>query len=174
MTSKERAKLKAAAANTDTILQIGKNPIGDAIIKQIDDALNARELIKIRVLETCELLPSEAARAICGRVDCETVQVIGSRIVLFKRRSGDDKKPSLLDETKPEGKSSDDGRSGKRNAKGRSVTNASDNKFGKSFSARERKPQKNEQYKSGQKGRSGSKRGGQKNGKKSGDFRRGF
>lgn len=176
MTSKERAKLKSVAANTDTILQIGKNPIGDAIIKQIDDALNARELIKIRVLETCELLPLEAAQAICEEVRCEIVQVIGSRIVLFKRRSGSDKKPSLLDEAKPEKKSADSGLSDKGNVKSRSATNASKNKFGKGVSGRERKPQKNEQYKSGsgQKGRSGAVHSGQKNGKKSGNFRRGF
>lgn len=176
MTSKERAKLKSVAANTETILQIGKNPIGDAIIKQIDDALSARELIKIRVLETCEMLPLEAAQAICGEVRCEIVQVIGSRIVLFRRRSGNDKKPSLLDEAKPEKKSASEGRAGKNAAPNRSGRDGSKNKFGKSASGQERKPQKNEQYRSGtgKKGRSGTERSSQKNGKKSGNFRRGF
>ena len=169
MTSKERAKLKSAAANTETIMQIGKNPINDAGIKQIDDALNARELIKIRVLETCEMLPLEAAQAICEEVRCEIVQVIGSRIVLFKRRSAGDKKPSLLDEAKPEKKS------GGNNAKNRSTGDASKKKVVKGVSGRERKPQKNEQYKGiGQKGRGGTGRSGQKNGKKSGNIRRGF
>ncbi len=170
MTSKERAKLKSVAANTDTILQIGKNPIGDAILKQIDDALNARELIKIRVLETCEMLPSEAAQAICGKVRCEVVQVIGSRIVLFKRRSGNDKKPSLLDEAGTEKKTASENRGGKGAAK-----SGLSNKYGKNASGRERKPQKNEQYRygSGQNGRSGAARSAQKNGKKSGNFRRG-
>ena len=169
MTSKERAKLKSAAANTETIMQIGKNPINDAGIKQIDDALNARELIKIRVLETCEMLPLEAAQAICEEVRCEIVQVIGSRIVLFKRRSAGDKKPSLLDEAKPEKKS------GGNNAKNRSAGDASKKKVAKGVSGRERKPQKNEQYKGiGQKRRGGAGRSGQKNGKKSGNIRRGF
>lgn len=97
MTSKERAKLKSIASNMDTILQIGKNPIGDTLIKQVTDALKAREMIKIRVLDTCELSPMEAAQAVAEEADCEVVQVIGSRIVLFKRRKKGDKKGSFLD-----------------------------------------------------------------------------
>ena len=169
MTSKERAKLKSVAANTETIMQIGKNPINDAGLKQIDDALNARELIKIRVLETCEMLPPEAAQAICGEIRCEIVQVIGSRIVLFRKRSAGDKKPSLLEDAKPEKSGSGD------NAKNRSAGDASKKKAVKGVSGRERKPQKNEQYKgNGQNRRGGSGRSGQKNGKKSGNIRRGF
>lgn len=102
MTSKERAKLKSIAANTDTIFQIGKNPLSDSFVKQVRDALAARELIKIRVLETCEMLPGEFAQAVSEEAGCEVVQVIGSRVVLFKRRSKADKKPSLLDEEKQE------------------------------------------------------------------------
>lgn len=98
MTSKERAKLKSIAANEETILQIGKNPLSEAFIKQVRDALKARELIKIRVLETCEMLPAEAAQVISEEVGCEMVQVIGSRVVLFQKRPKSDKKPSLLDE----------------------------------------------------------------------------
>ena len=102
MTSKERAKLKSAAANTETIFQIGKNPLDDNFVKQVKDALTARELIKIRVLETCEMLPMEFAQEIADQARCEVVQVIGSRVVLFRKRSKDDKKPSLLDEPKQE------------------------------------------------------------------------
>ncbi len=102
MTSKERAKLKSIAANTETIFQIGKNPLSDAFVKQVKDALAARELIKIRVLETCEMLPMEFAQAAAEEAGCEVVQVIGSRVVLFKKRSKEDKKPSLLDEPKQE------------------------------------------------------------------------
>lgn len=102
MTSKERARLKSVAANEETILQIGKNPVGEAFIKQVRDALRARELIKIRVLETCEMLPMEAAQAIAEEAGCEVVQVIGSRVVLFQRRPKSDKKPSLLDEKQEE------------------------------------------------------------------------
>ena len=97
MTSKERAKLKSIASNMETIFQIGKNPIGDTLIKQVRDALKAREMIKLRVLESCELTPREAAEALAQAVNCEVVQVIGSRIVLFKRRDTSDKKASYLD-----------------------------------------------------------------------------
>lgn len=97
MTSKERAKLKAIAANEDTIFQIGKNPLSDAFVKQVRDALAARELIKIKVLETCEMLPAEFAQAVAEEAGCEVVQVIGGKVVLFKRRSKSDDKPSLLD-----------------------------------------------------------------------------
>ena len=100
MTSKERAKLKSIASNMETIFQIGKNPIGDTLIKQVRDALKAREMIKLRVLESCELSPREAAETLAETVNCEVVQVIGSRIVLFKHRDKSDKKASYLDEVK--------------------------------------------------------------------------
>ena len=100
MTSKERAKLKSIASGMETIFQIGKNPIGDTLIKQVRDALKARELIKLRVLESSELTPREAAEALAEAVNCEVVQVIGSRIVLFKRRDKSDKRASYLDEVK--------------------------------------------------------------------------
>lgn len=104
MTSKERAKLKSIASNTDTILQIGKNPIGDTFLKQVGDALAARELIKIHVLETCELSPAEAAKALSEALGCETVQVIGSKVVLFSRRKKGDKRGSYLDKDGGAGK----------------------------------------------------------------------
>lgn len=99
MTSKERAKLRSIASSMDTILQIGKNPISPELLKQVDDALTAREMIKIRALETSELSPAECAEKISAEISCEVVQVIGSRIVLFRRRPKKDKKPSYLDET---------------------------------------------------------------------------
>lgn len=105
MTSKERAKLKSIASNMDTILQIGKNPIGDTFLKQVVDALKAREMIKIHVLETCELTPFEAANALAEAVGCEVVQVIGSKVVLFQQRKKDDKKGSYLDKEDKENKS---------------------------------------------------------------------
>ena len=51
LTSKQRAQLRGLANSLDTILQVGKDGIGDNLIKQADDALEARELIKGRVLE---------------------------------------------------------------------------------------------------------------------------
>lgn len=105
MTSKERAKLRSIASNMDTILQIGKNPIGDTFLKQVGDALKAREMIKIHVLETCELTPFEAANALAEAVGCEVVQVIGSKVILFRQRKKDDKKGSYLDKEDKDNKS---------------------------------------------------------------------
>lgn len=116
MTSKDRAKLKAIAARTETILQIGKNPIGETFVKQVRDALKARELIKIHVLETCELTPNETALALAEAAECEVVQVIGSRVVLFKQRKKGDEKGSYLEETGQKKKPNEKSRLEKRSA----------------------------------------------------------
>ena len=82
--SKRRAELRAQANKLDTILQIGKDGITDNVLRQIDEALEARELIKIRVLESAMLTAREASDIICGKITCEPVQCIGTRIVLFR------------------------------------------------------------------------------------------
>ncbi|MBE7056275.1 MAG: ribosome assembly RNA-binding protein YhbY [Ruminococcaceae bacterium] len=87
LTSKQRAKLRSQANDMETILQVGKDGIGDTLLKQIDDALTAREMIKIRVLNNQELTSREIADEISSQVDCDVVQVIGTRIVLFRRNS---------------------------------------------------------------------------------------
>ena len=63
LTSKQRAKLRAMGNPLDTIFQIGKGGIGAETVKQIANALEARELIKARVLETCDYTAREAADA---------------------------------------------------------------------------------------------------------------
>lgn len=86
ITSKQRAKLKGIAMNIDTIFQIGKGGISDNLIKQVDDALEAREIIKLRVLENCmEYSPREAGNILAEKTDSELVQTIGSKIVLYRR-----------------------------------------------------------------------------------------
>ena len=92
LTSKQRAQLRALANNMDTILQVGKGGIGEQLLKQVSDALLARELIKLRVLETCEYSPREAAEQIAAQTGSELVFVIGSRFVLYKRHP---KKPVI-------------------------------------------------------------------------------
>lgn len=89
LTSKQRAKLKGIASNYDTIFQIGKSGIGDALITQINDALRARELIKLRVLENSGYTAREAADEIAEKTKSDVVLVIGSRFVLFKRNPKD-------------------------------------------------------------------------------------
>ena len=85
LTSKQRAALRGMANTIDTILQVGKGGVNDAVIKQADDALTARELIKGRVLETAPEFARETAAQIAQRTGSEVVQVIGTRFVLYRR-----------------------------------------------------------------------------------------
>lgn len=91
LTSKQRAKLRGLANSMDTILQVGKGGIGDALIKQVDDALNARELIKMRVLETAPAFARETAEELAQKTRSEVVFVIGTRFVLYRRNPKDPK-----------------------------------------------------------------------------------
>ena len=85
LTSKQRAFLRASANTLNPILHVGKGEISPAMIKQADDALTARELLKGRVLETYANTPREAAEAIAAQVQAEVVQVIGRTFVLYRR-----------------------------------------------------------------------------------------
>lgn len=84
MTSKQRAYLKSLAVNLDTIFQIGKSGVSQELCTQLLNALNARELIKIKILESCPVSPKEAAELIANEIGAEVVQVIGMKIVLFR------------------------------------------------------------------------------------------
>lgn len=95
LTSKQRAQLRGMANTMETILQIGKTGISDQTIKQIDDALVARELIKIRTLETSPLSSRKSADLVAEKVGADVVQVIGSKIVLY-RESKDNKQIYLV------------------------------------------------------------------------------
>ncbi|MDR2932621.1 MAG: YhbY family RNA-binding protein [Oscillospiraceae bacterium] len=85
ITSKQRAALRALANKMDTILQVGKSGIIETTVVQVDDALTARELIKLRVLETCPLSAKEAAQELAEKTKADIVQVIGMRFVLWRR-----------------------------------------------------------------------------------------
>ena len=84
LTSKQRAQLRGMAATMDTILHVGKDGIGDNLVKQVNDALEARELIKGRVLENSMYTAREAAEELRVKARCEVVQVIGSKFVLYR------------------------------------------------------------------------------------------
>ena len=84
LTSKQRAQLRGLANTIDTIIHIGKDGIGENLVKQTDDALEARELIKGRVLENSLLTAREAAEELAVAARCEVVQVIGSKFVLYR------------------------------------------------------------------------------------------
>ena len=96
LTSKQRAQLRGLANGIDTILQVGKDGIGENLIKQADDALEARELIKCRVLETSEYTAREAADALAQATRSEVVQVIGTKFVLYRQSHRKDKKDKIV------------------------------------------------------------------------------
>ncbi len=85
LSSKQRAQLRGIAMTEDTIIQIGKAGITENTVTEVNNALAARELIKGRVLENSLLTAAEAANALAEACVAETVQVIGSKFVLFKR-----------------------------------------------------------------------------------------
>ena len=84
LTSKQRAQLRGMAATMDTTLHVGKDGISENLIKQADDALEARELIKGRVLENSMYTAREAAEELSVATRSDVVQVIGSKFVLFR------------------------------------------------------------------------------------------
>jgi len=85
MTSKERAALRAQANSLEALFQVGKGGISDALIKQTDDALTARELIKLKVLrETCPDTPREVAECLALKTNAEVVGVIGGVMILYR------------------------------------------------------------------------------------------
>ena len=92
LTSKQRAKLKSVGANTDALYQMGKNDIDENYIIQINAALDAKELIKIKVLENALYTAREAAENLAERTDSEVVQVIGSKILLYRKSRKSDKR----------------------------------------------------------------------------------
>ena len=97
LTSKQRAQLRGMAANLDTIVPVGKDGIGDNLVKQVNDALEARELIKGRVLENSMYTAREAAEELKVAARCEVVQVIGSKFVLFRYQHNKDKRKIELE-----------------------------------------------------------------------------
>lgn len=85
LTSKQRANLRAQANKLETILQVGKSGVGDALVKQVDDALTAREMVKLRALETAPELARGTAEQLAQLTGSEVVQVIGTRFILYRR-----------------------------------------------------------------------------------------
>lgn len=91
MTSKQRAYLRGLSNRIEAIFQIGKNGTNDNLIKQLDDALEARELIKITVLETAPDSAKALSFEISEKTNSIVVQVIGNKITLFRQKKKDSK-----------------------------------------------------------------------------------
>ena len=85
MTGKERANWRAKANHLEPLFQVGKGGMSDMLIKQTDDALRARELIKVKVLlESSPITPRETADQLAAATGAEVIQVIGGVIVLYR------------------------------------------------------------------------------------------
>ena len=96
ITSKQRASLRKLGHDLDTIYQIGKGGMGEEMLKGISDALEARELIKLRTLDNCEYSSKEAANLIAEAVGADVVSVVGSRFVLYKQSSKEKNRKIVL------------------------------------------------------------------------------
>lgn len=96
LTSKQRAYLRGLANTLEPIVIIGKDGIGENLVKQANDALEARELIKCRVLENSMLTAREACDTLSVLTRSEQVQVIGTRFVLYRPTHRKDKKDRIL------------------------------------------------------------------------------
>ena len=113
MTGKERAAFRSQANTLEPLFQIGKGGMSDAIIKQTDDALRARELIKVKVLlESTPITPRQAADELAAATGAEVIQVIGGVIVLWRyspelhgeKKAGEpNKRPATKKEAKKQG-----------------------------------------------------------------------
>lgn len=84
LTSKQRAQLRGMANTLDSIFQIGKGGVNEQLIRQVDETLEKRELIKLTTLENCFQSAKEAAEIIAKGTNSEVVQVIGRKFVLYR------------------------------------------------------------------------------------------
>ena len=103
LTSKQRAQLRGLANGIETILQVGKDGIGENLVKQAGDALEARELIKGKVLDNnLEYDARRAAEELAKATRSEVVQVIGPKVVLYRESHAKpkEKRIALLRERK--------------------------------------------------------------------------
>jgi len=94
ITGKQRSFLKKMAHNLDPIVHVGKNGATDSVIKQIDDILETRELVKVKLLESSDLDSRETGNDIAGRLAAEFIQSIGGIFVIY-RESIDNKQIQL-------------------------------------------------------------------------------
>ena len=96
LNSKQRAWLRSQANSLDPVFQVGKGEIDDSVVKATADCLAARELIKMKVLETSVYSAREAAELLAEKTGAEVVQVIGSKFVLFLKKKKESRFDDLL------------------------------------------------------------------------------
>lgn len=92
LTGKQRSYLRSLAHNLDPIFQIGKNGIEENFLIQVDEALEARELVKIKILNNSDFEAREASDLLCEKLKCEGIQAIGKKFVIYRKSF---KKPKI-------------------------------------------------------------------------------
>lgn len=92
ITTKQRAYLRSLAQKLTPLFQVGKNGLEENFLKQLDEALEVRELIKINVLNNSDLETRAASDIICGQLGCEGIQAIGNKVVIYRQST---KKPTI-------------------------------------------------------------------------------
>lgn len=85
LTSKQRSFLRSLGNNIEPIMQIGKEGVSEQFIKQVDEALEARELVKISVLRNSLMDTREACNVICQSIGSDPVQVIGNKFIVYRK-----------------------------------------------------------------------------------------
>ncbi len=85
ITSKQRSYLKRMGHDLDPVVYIGKNDLTDNVIKEIDNLLEARELVKVKIQEGSQMQPKQTANEIAEILGAEFVQAIGRRFILYRR-----------------------------------------------------------------------------------------
>ena len=90
ITTKQRAFLRGLGNALEPVMQIGKDGVTENTVKALSDLLEARELVKIKVLQNCELTPKEIMAVLCDKTGADPVQVIGSKLIVFRRSSKKD------------------------------------------------------------------------------------
>jgi len=93
LNSKQRAKLRGMANGIEAIIQVGKGGLGENFVQTVEEAREARELIKVKLLETAPISVREAADYAAEKTNSDVVQVIGTRFVLYRKRK---KEPKII------------------------------------------------------------------------------
>ena len=90
ITTKQRAYLRGLGNALESVMQIGKEGLTENSLQALNSLLEARELVKIKVLKACELKPKEIMAVACDKLKAEPVQVIGGMVIIYRKSSKKD------------------------------------------------------------------------------------